>query len=270
MKGNRSMPLRITAVLVLAVLALVYCILVRMHSNFNFGILIAYGITAALWGYGLFYRPIERFCAKGFGRFLKISFFCAAGFFVLMLLFVAVGGYSHQPAGNEKAVIVLGAGLKKDVPSGLLQRRLNAALDYYNQHPDVLIVVTGGQGRDETIPEGVAMARYLRQHGVPKESIITESKSTSTEENLLFARQLLKERGIDADEPVAVVTNAFHCYRGRGYAKQVGFTAVSSIPASISPESVPICYMREVFAILYYWVFKSSQTGWIAPFVGIF
>lgn len=270
MKGNRSMPLRVLVVSVLAVLALIYCILVRMHSNFNFGILIAYGIAAMLWGYALFYRPLERFCAKGFGRFLKISFFCGVAFFAFMLLFVAVSGYSCRPAGNEKAVIVLGAGLKKDVPSGLLQRRLNAALEYYQQHPEVLVVVTGGQGRGETIPEGKAMAQYLQQHGVPKENLIVEDKSTSTEENLLFAKRLLQERGVSPDEPMAIVTNAFHCYRGRGYARQVGFKEVSSIPASIAASSVPVCYMREVFAILYYWVFRSSRTGWIAPFVGIF
>lgn len=270
MKEKHSMPIRIIVILSLAVIALAYSILVRMFSNFNFGILLAYLITAALWIYGLFYKPIDRFCEAGFGRLLKILFFIGAGLFSVLLVFVAVSGYSSRPAGNEKAVIVLGAGLKKGVPSGLLQRRLDAALDYYKENPETVLVVTGGQGRDETIAEAEAMARYLRERGVPQEDLIVENKSTSTEENLLFAKKLLREHGISANEPVAIVTNAFHCYRGRGYARHAGFTQVSSIPASIAPESIPVCYMREAFAVLYYWVFKSSQSGWLAPMVGIF
>ena len=270
MKEKRSMPIRIIVVLTLAVIALIYSVAVRMFSNFNFGILLAYLVTAGLWIYGLFYKPIDRFCEAGFGRLLKILFFIGISIFAALLVFVAVSGYSNRPAGNEKAVIVLGAGLKKDVPSGLLQRRLDAALEYYKEHPEAVLVVTGGQGRDETIPEAEAMARYLRERGVPEEALIVENKSTSTEENLLFAKKLLKQHGISTEEPVAVVTNAFHCYRGREYARQAGFEQVSSIPASIAPESIPVCYMREVFAVLYYWVFKSSQSGWLAPMVGIF
>ena len=88
-------------------------------------------------------------------------------------------------------------------------------------------------------------------------------------QNLLFAKELLEERGIGADDPMAVVTNAFHCYRARCYARLVGFEQVRSIPASIGLNSVLPCYMREVFAVLYYWVFKTSQSGWISPLVGI-
>ena len=115
----------------------------------------------------------------------------------------------------------------------------------------------------------LAMARYLEAKGVPAEQIVVEQKSTSTEENLLFAKELLAQRGIGADEPMAVVTNAFHCYRARCYARLVGFEQVSSIPASIGLNSVMPCYMREVFAVLYYWVFKSSQSSWISPLVGL-
>ena len=264
------MPIRVIVVLTLAVVALAYSIAIRLHSNFNFGILLMYLITGSLFIYGGFYQIIDRFCEKGIGAFFKLCFFAGLAFLAIMLAFVALSGYSHQPKGNEKAVIVLGAGLKKDKPSGLLQRRLNAALEYYGEHPDIVMVVTGGQGRGETIPEGDAMAKYLEEHGACRDKIIVENKSTSTEENLLFAKKLLAEKGITADMPVAIVTNAFHCYRGRGYAKNAGFTQVSSIPASISPESVPVCYLREVFAILYYWVFKSSINSWITQFIGIF
>lgn len=266
---REKMQIRIIIVWVLAVVLLADSVARSFRSNFNFGLLLMYLLTAALWVYALFHRSIDAFCAEGIGRWLKILFFCGVGLFCLLLGFVAVSGYAGGATGAEKAVVVLGAGLRKDVPSDLLRRRLDAAYAYYQENPEVVIVVTGGQGNGETIPEGVAMGRYLAEKGVPQEQIIVEQKSTSTEENLLFAKELLEQRGIGADEPMAVVTNAFHCYRARCYARLVGFEQVSSIPASIGLNSVMPCYMREVFAVLYYWVFKSSQSGWISPLVGI-
>ena len=47
------------------------------------------------------------------------------------------------------------------------------------------------------------MARWLIERGVPEAQIIVEDKSTSTEENLLFARRLLEER-VSAVEGVRV------------------------------------------------------------------
>ena len=263
------MQIRIIIVWALAVLLLADSVLRSFRSNFNFGLLLMYLLTAALWVYAVFHRPIDAFCSAGGGGWLKVLFFCGAGVFCLLLGFVAVSGYAVGAGGNERAIVVLGAGLRKDTPSDLLRRRLDAAFAYWQEHPEVVIAVTGGQGNGETIPEGVAMARYLEAKGVPAEQIVVEQKSTSTEENLLFAKELLAQRGIGADEPMAVVTNAFHCYRARCYARLVGFEQVSSIPASIGLNSVMPCYMREVFAVLYYWVFKSSQSSWISPLVGL-
>ena len=264
------MQIKIILVWALAVFFLADSVLRSFRSNFNFGLLLMYFITGGLWAYAVFHRPIDTFCAAGVGRVLKILFFCGVGVLCLLLAFVTVSGYSRQPTGKEKAVVVLGAGLRRDTPSDLLCRRLDAALAFWQQHPEVLIVVTGGQGPGETIPEGVAMSRYLAERGVPEEQILVEDKSTSTEENLLFAKALLEARGVDPGEPVAVVTNAFHCYRARCYARLVGFEQVSSIPASIGLNSVMPCYLRECFAVLYYWVFKSSQDSWITRFIGIF
>lgn len=252
----------------LAVLFLGDSVLRSIRSNFNFGVFLMYLLTAALWVYALFHKPIDAFCAVGVGRVLKILFFCGCFVFACLLCFVAISGHAGRATGNEQVVVVLGAGLKKDVPSDLLRRRLDATFGFYQQNPECMIVVTGGQGKGESIPEGVAMAKYLIDKGVPEQQIIVEDKSTSTEENLLFAKQLLSERGISAEEPMVVVSNAFHCYRARCYAKLVGFIEVSSLPASISASSLLPCYFREVFAVVYYWVFKTGQSGWILPFVG--
>lgn len=249
--------MKILIVWLLAIVFLVDSVLRGLRSNFTLGVLMVYCITAALWVYAVFHRPIDAFCAHGVGRVLKILFFCGCTVFAALLAFVAVSGYTNTANHGEKAVIVLGAGLRGTRVSNVLARRLDAAYDYYLQNPNAVIVVTGGQGPEEDIPEAQAMKTYLVQKGVPAEQILEEDKSTSTEENFRFARAVLEANGFSADVPVAYVTNAFHCYRAGKYAALVGFSDARAVPASISASSILSCYLREVMAVLYYWVFRA-------------
>ncbi len=244
-------------VLILALLFLADSIFRALRSNLNLGTLMMYGITALLWIYFFFEKPIDAFCAHGFGRFLKIAFFCGCGLLLALMLFVFASGLSDTATHKEKAVIVLGAGLRGERVSGLLARRLDAAYEYHLKNPSAVIVVAGGQGPGETIPEAAAMKRYLTQKGVPEALVLEEGKSTSTEENFRFAADILKARGFDGSEPIAYVTNEFHCYRAGKYARLAGFTDVNAVPASIGWSSILPCYMREALAVLYYWVFKA-------------
>lgn len=240
------------------------------HSNFTLGMVLVVVLAAAAWVLKLFYRPIWLFVQSTLvGKLLLLV--VSAGILVVLglLAFVVVSGYASQPTGQEPVMVVLGGGLRRDKPSAVLACRLDKACDFWRQHPEVTIVVTGGQGRDELCPEGAAMKKYLAEKGIPEEQIIAETKSTSTEENFAFSRVLLEEWGFSVDTPVVVVTNAFHCYRGREYARMAGFTEVTSLPAGIPVTAALPCYLREAFALLYYWVFKSSRSGLMHQFVGI-
>lgn len=227
-----------------------------VRSNFNLGVFLMYMLTALVWVYALFHRKIDAFCAAGWGRVLKILFLSGCAVFVGLMVLVGVLGSVRGAQGDEKAVIVLGAAVHGDKVSGLLARRLDAAYTFAAAHPDALVVVSGGQGPGENIPEAVAMKQYLEGKGLDGARILTEARSTSTEENFAFSRALLAQHGVQPDEPIAYVTNRFHCYRAGGYARLAGFSDVSAIPASIGLSSVLPCYMREALAVLYFWVFR--------------
>lgn len=229
---------------------------VTITTDFTAGTALMWCATLLLTLYGIFYRRVDAFCMQGFGRVLKYSFVAGLLIFSLLFLFVAVGGYTNTVQYNEEAIIVLGAGIRGEEVGDMLRRRLNAAIEAHEDNPSALIVVSGGKGTDEKIPEALAMQRYLLQQGIPEEMILMEDQSTSTQENLEFSRQLLAQHGISEDAPVAVVTNAFHCYRAREYAKMAGFTDVRTLPASMNPWVILPAYMREVLAILFLWIFK--------------
>ena len=164
------------------------------------------------------------------------------------------------------AIRALGAG-----PVALAGHSMGAliALGVAVEHPDLLIVTSGGQGRDEWIPEGQAMRDYLIEKGLPADRVLAESKSTSTEENFAFSLDILKERGYSADTPIVYVSNAFHCYRAGRYAARAGFTTVAALPAHTPWRSVLPCYLREALALAYYWVFKTSTSGPMHAMVGL-
>ena len=252
----------------LAVLFLLYSIYLWTNSNLNFGVMLVNGLTALLWVGVVFPVQLRALWQTLPGKILFGLLGAGFALFFALLAFVVVSGYTDRPDGEEKAVVVLGAALHGEKISRILKYRLDAAYDYWAENPEVILVTAGGQGRGEDMPEGRAMRQYLIGRGVPESQVFAEEKSTSTEENFLFAKEILEEQGIGADDPIAFSTNAFHCYRSGEYAKMAGFTDVSAIPAGISPGTVMPSYFREVFALLYYWCFKSTKSGLMSHFVG--
>ena len=89
-------------------------------TNGNLGVWLTDGLAAGLLAYAVWHEPIHRFCSHGVGRVLAILFGCGMTLFVCLLAFVAVSGYSDQPRGEKKAVIVLGAGLRGERITSLL------------------------------------------------------------------------------------------------------------------------------------------------------
>ena len=86
-------------------------------------------------------------------------------------------------------VVVLGAGLIGKKVTPLLASRINRGIEIYKQNPGSKIIMSGGQGPDEAIPESHAMAAYAEEHDVPKSDIIIENKSKTTNENLKFSHK---------------------------------------------------------------------------------
>jgi uncharacterized SAM-binding protein YcdF (DUF218 family) len=92
------------------------------------------------------------------------------------------------------------------------------------------------------------MEEYLIKHGVPKEQIIQEDKSTSTRENFEFSRRLMN---VPDDETMKIVfiTNDFHVFRSRILAKRFGFEGYA-ISAPTPRVILVNSYLREFFAFV--------------------
>ncbi len=141
--------------------------------------------------------------------------------FVSLFIYVCYQEKHVPPTDNADAIIVLGAQVKTDgTPSVQLLLRLQTALSVYQQNP-MTIISCGGQGKDEPIEEGKMMTEWLLQNGVKKEHALMEITSTSTEENLKNAIDLLDK---DAKK-VLVVTSDYHLPRAISMAHDLGLDA---------------------------------------------
>ena len=212
-------------------------------SNFNAFLIGIFCVSALMVIYGVCLRSKKLTIAVTAAA--AVLFVAFIGFNVFLCRF----GQTDTATYEEDALIVLGAGIVGETPSLILQARLEAALVYYQQNPDVIIVVSGGQGPREDITEALAMERYLTAHGVPLESILKEEASTSTWENLLLSKQILDEH-FDGTYTAAILTNDFHIFRAGILAKRTGLDGTTHVHAKIPRYTVPANYLREAIAVL--------------------
>lgn len=176
--------------------------------------------------------------------------------FFSILLGLVLGGAHDSIDGSPRVMIILGCQLHDWGPSVMLQDRLDKALEYLEDHPDMTVVVAGGQGPEEPTSEAQGMADYLADHGFARDNIILETQSHNTNQNLRFSAQCLAEAGVDLRDGVIIVSNGFHLTRAKMLAERIGFQGVSVLaaPSSHTPTRLKM-YVREPLALVKSFVF---------------
>src|SRR5690625_3936022 len=83
---------------------------------------------------------------------------------------VAQTNYTND---EEVTVVILGTDVEGDQPGSLLKPRLDTAIDFLQDHPDVSVIVSG-KGRGE-YTEAEVMHSYLASKGIDEERIYQEN-----------------------------------------------------------------------------------------------
>ena len=223
----------------------------------NFGNITGMLLFGCLFFWGIFRKKIRLFLEKKRKKTpfrLLTNVFCVL--FLMGAIYSAVGlglvihGMTNTPPDGTKIAVVLGCQVNPDCsPSKTLRMRLDRTAEFLNENPDAVCIVTGGQGPDEPISEAQCMKKYLTEIGIPEERIITEDKSTSTKENLVFSAQIINERFTDGTTEIAIATSDYHCYRAGIAAGKAGLKAYS-LPAGSPREMLPTYVVREIFGII--------------------
>ena len=179
---------------------------------------------------------------------LGIAFFCA------LETIIVVNGHT-EINGEPEIMVIFGCKVETWGPSILLQDRLDAALGYLEEHPDMTIVVTGGKGDDEHVSEARSMHDYLTGHGVNPEQIIMEDMSHNTRQNIQHTKAMLDAMGYNIlEEDYLLVSNMFHLARIKMLWDDYGTVSTLAAPSTHLPSSVKM-FFREPLALVKSFVF---------------
>jgi uncharacterized SAM-binding protein YcdF (DUF218 family) len=136
-----------------------------------------------------------------------------------LAMYAAVRRTAHvQPTRRTDVIIVLGAGWERPthLPTPTYRGRLKHALDLYGCGFADHIIVT------ELAPAAEIAREYLVSRGVPADAIRFENRSTTTWENLVFARGVMRANGWRS---AIVVSDGFHLWRSLQMCQELGIEA---------------------------------------------
>ncbi len=157
-----------------------------------------------------------------------------------------------SPQESVQYLVVLGAKVNPTAPSVSLQDRIDAAYEYMAAHPQVIAVVSGGQGADEPMSEALCMQQELVKMGIPEERIWMEDRATSTWENMNYSLDLIENKTGTRPTKLGVISSEYHLYRASLFAKACGVEFVG-VPASTSIPTVKLNYfLREIAGVWHY------------------
>ena len=178
---------------------------------------------------------------------------CAGLALVIGIETLVVSGMNAVAPPGMDYLVVLGASVYQDGPSPALTRRINAVMACLDDHPDAVIIASGGKGRLEPISEAQCIRDELVKRGVDPGRIVLEQESTDTLENLLNSRAII---GGD-DARIGIVTNNYHIWRSLRFARKIGLKNAYGIAAEYTGPTLFHFMIREAVSITI-WFLKGK------------
>ena len=172
-------------------------------------------------------------------------FLCSCFLILYFLILFYVGGrvYSDNKKQSD-AILVLGAKSYKGTKyNPCLEARVEHAVNLFNQGFAKKIIMSGGDDVEDNKNEAETMKKIAQELKVSGKDIITEKRSTSSYENILFSKTIMKKQNIKS---VIVVTEPFHSPRAFLVAKK------AELNFSVSPTLTSQCWLRWKFGSRYF------------------
>ena len=115
-------------------------------------------------------------------------------------------------------ILILGAGVRNNAPSPMLEDRLLKGIELYNKNISNKIIMSGDHGREE-YDEVNIMKDFAIDKGVKSEDIFMDHAGFSTYESIYRAKEIFEAKKI------IIVTQSYHLYRALYIANSLGIEA---------------------------------------------
>lgn len=168
---------------------------------------------------------------------------------------ISICAYSIRDERCEADVaIILGAATYNGEVSPVYRERLNHGVTLYQQGFVAKIIVTGGLGEGNTESDAFIAKGYLISRGIPEADILTEDKSTITQENLENSKLIMDANGY---QTAVIVSDPLHMKRSMLLAKDAGIVAYGSPTPTTMYVSwrtkIPFLAREVIFYVGYKW-----------------
>lgn len=139
---------------------------------------------------------------------------------------IMIWNFGHTDyAQKSDSIIVLGAAAYHIKPSPVFRERIRHGITLFNIGKASKIIFTGGYGDGAPHAESQVAARYAVEAGVDEKNILLETRSRTTRQNLLEAKALMAEHGLNT---AIIVSDPLHMKRAAIMAKDLGLKATTS------------------------------------------
>lgn len=197
------------------------------------------------------------------GSLVRRTFF---GIFLVALLVVAGTGarvWQVARADDRRPVdmaVVLGAAQYHGEPSDVLEARLRQSLELYETGMARHIVTVGGRRSGDAYTEAEAGTKWLAEHGVPREKLVSVDEGADTLRSMKAVAVVAERRDWDK---ALIVSDPWHSLRARTMANDFDLEAWTS-PTRTGPmvqtRATQFHYIfRETAALLYYRLTHASS-----------
>ena len=145
---------------------------------------------------------------------------------ILLINFLVKNSTKKQIITEDEAIkledidciLVLGAGVRGNQPSHMLEDRLLEAISLYENNVSSKIIMSGDHGRKD-YDEVNIMKDFAIEKGIPSEDIFMDHAGFSSYESIYRAKEIFQAKKI------VIITQEYHLYRSLYIANQLGIEA---------------------------------------------
>lgn len=159
--------------------------------------------------------------AKLIAQFIILIFIFIATTNIIVIFSTKNSIISNETANNLEnvdCILVLGAGIKGNNPSPMLEDRLLQGISLYQNNASPKILVSGDH-INQNYDEVNTMKDYLVGHKVPSQDVFMDHAGISTYDSIYRAKYIFNAKNI------IIVTQKYHLYRALYIAKQLDIEA---------------------------------------------
>lgn len=124
----------------------------------------------------------------------------------------------YNSLSDIDAILILGAGVRNNRPSLMLEDRLKKGLELYNNNLSDKIIVSGDHGRND-YDEVNIMKDFLIENDIPSSNIFMDHAGFSTYDSIYRAKEIFMTKKI------VIVSQEYHLYRALYIADKLGMDA---------------------------------------------